>query len=131
VSLRDAVLGAWQLESFVARDVESGHDRRPLGTDPRGLITYTPDGHMSAQLARADMSEYVAYGGGFAVDEDRATVRHDVTMATMPDLLTAPQFRAVELDGDRLVLSVTTTDEHGNATASTLVWRRAQSTVAR
>ena len=125
MSLRDGLVGAWNLDSFVAHDVTTGQERHPLGDKPRGLITYTAEGHMSAQLAWEDMSDYVAYGGRFVVDEDASTVRHDVTMSTMPDLLTTPQVRHATLDGDRLVLSVTTTDEHGTATSSTLTWSRA------
>jgi hypothetical protein len=34
------------------------------------MILYTDDGHMSAQLADADMGGYIAYGGRFDVDED-------------------------------------------------------------
>ncbi|WP_319447115.1 MULTISPECIES: lipocalin-like domain-containing protein [unclassified Mycobacterium] len=126
MSLREKLCGAWNLESFVARDVGTGLESHPLGLTPRGLITYTPDGHMSAQLSRSDMSEYIAYGGGFGVDERTATVQHEVTMATMPELLAAPQFRHAEVDGDRLVLSAEVTDSDGTASRSTLVWLRAR-----
>jgi hypothetical protein len=68
-TLRDAVLGAWELVSFAARNETTGEDRQPLGTTPGGLILYTADGHMSARLAESDMSGYVAYGGRFSVDE--------------------------------------------------------------
>jgi hypothetical protein len=125
VSLREQLYGAWHLESFVARDVATGLESHPLGLTPRGLITYTPDGHMSAQLSRTDMSEYIAYGGGFRVDERTATVQHEVTMATRPELLAAAQFRHAEVDGDRLVLSAEATGDDGTASRSTLVWRRA------
>jgi hypothetical protein len=126
VSLREKLCGAWHLESFVARDVDTGLESHPLGLTPRGLITYTPDGHMSAQLSRSDMSEYIAYGGGFGVDERTATVEHEVTMATMPELLAAPQFRHAEVDGGRLILSAEITGNDGTASRSTLVWLRAR-----
>jgi Lipocalin-like domain len=125
VSLREKLCGAWQLESFVACDLDTGLESHPLGLTPRGLITYTPDGHMSAQLSRSDMTEYIAYGGGFRVDERTATVQHQVTMATMPELLAAPQFREASVDGDLLTLSATSTDAAGTSNVSTLVWRRA------
>jgi hypothetical protein len=112
------------LVSFTAHDVGAGVDRHPLGSAPRGLITYTADGHMSAQLADADMGDYVAYGGRFDVDERTATLHHDVTMSTMPELLAQPQFRQASVDGDLLTLSATTTDEAGATTLATLVWRR-------
>ncbi|SPM41092.1 hypothetical protein MNAB215_3295 [Mycobacterium numidiamassiliense] len=124
-TLRDAVVGAWELVSFVARDETTGEDRQPLGTAPRGLILYTADGHMSAQLAEADMSGYVAYGGRFSADEDTSTLHHDVTVSMMPELLAQPQFRHASVDGDLLTLSASRTDDTGARTRSTLVWRRA------
>jgi lipocalin-like protein len=124
VTLRDAVLGAWELVSFVARNETTGEDRHPLGTTPRGLILYTADGHMSAQLAEPDMSGYVSYGGRFTVDEKTATLHHDVIVSMMPELLAQPQFRQARVDGDRLTLSATRTDDTGATTHSTLVWRR-------
>ena len=52
-------------------------------------------------------------------------MHHEVRMATMPDLLAAPQLREVRVDGDTLTLSATLTDESGTTTHSTLTWRRA------
>jgi Lipocalin-like domain len=127
VSLRDAILGAWELESFVAVDVLTETKRHPLGAAPRGLIMYTADGHMSAQLAKSDMSSYVAYGGRFSVNEETATVHHDVTLSMLPELLTQPQFRQARVDGDLLTLSATTTDTSGVEVSARLVWRRAPS----
>ncbi|WP_372517583.1 lipocalin-like domain-containing protein [Mycobacterium florentinum] len=124
MTLRDAVLGAWELVSFVAHNETTGEDRQPLGTTPRGLILYTADGHMSAQLAESDMSGYVAYGGRFSVDEETATLHHEVSVSMMPELLAKPQFRQVRVEGDLLTLSATRTDETGVTTHSTLVWRR-------
>src|SRR4051794_28904683 len=121
MSLRESLLGAWTLESFVARDVESGEDRHPLGSAPRGLITYTADGHMSAQLAESDMQGYIAYGGGFSVNEDTATVHHDVTISMLPELLAQPQFRHASIDGDLLTLSAITTDATGVQTDARLI----------
>jgi hypothetical protein len=128
-SLRDALLGAWELVSFVAVDGVTGAERHPLGTSPRGLILYTADGFMSAQLARTDFDEYFAYGGRFTVDEQTSTVHHDVTMSMMPELLARPQFRQAEVDGDLLTLSATTTDAAGTTTHARLVWRRSGSAI--
>jgi hypothetical protein len=123
-TLRDLVLGAWELVSFIAVDSATGDERHPLGNAPRGLILYTADGHMSAQLAESDMSGYVAYGGRFSVDEERSTLHHDVEISMMPELLTQPQFRHASVDGDLLTLSATMTDDAGVTTHSSLVWRR-------
>ena len=110
--------------SFVARDAATGDDRHPLGTAPRGLILYTADGHMSAQLAESDMGDYIAYGGRYSVDEETSTLHHDVTISMMPELLAQPQFRNAAVDGDLLTLSATSADDAGVTTHSRLLWRR-------
>jgi hypothetical protein len=124
MSLRDNIIGAWELVSMVSIDTSTGEERRPFGTAPRGLIVYTSDGHMSAQLAESDMSGYVAYGGRFSVNEDTASIHHDVMISMMPELLARPQFRDASVDGDELTLSTTTTDDAGMESRSSLVWRR-------
>ncbi|WP_264071856.1 lipocalin-like domain-containing protein [Mycolicibacterium komossense] len=126
--LRNAILGTWELESFVARDAATGDLRHPLGERPRGLILYTEDGFMSAQLApQADadteISAYIAYSGPFHLDEQSSSVRHDMQMATMPELLHQPQIRQVHLEAGLLILSASTT-EADRTTVSTLTWRR-------
>lgn len=125
-ALREAILGGWELVSFTSRDADSGVVSHPLGEQPHGLILYTADGHMSAQLARAaDGGGYIAYGGRFSFDEDTTTVRHDVTISRLPELLREPQFRQAHFDGDELTLSATVTND-GVTSHATLVWRRAQ-----
>ncbi|CAN5687947.1 hypothetical protein BH11ACT6_BH11ACT6_50250 [soil metagenome] len=127
--LRNRILGAWELVTFDARDVVTGEVHRPLGREPRGLLLYTDDGFMSAQLAPqgadAELRGYIAYSGPFHVDEDASAVHHDVRMATMPDLLSQKQIRQVTLTGDHLVLTATMTDDLGTTTHSTLTWQRA------
>jgi Lipocalin-like domain len=124
VTLRDAVLGGWELVSFVARDAATGEERQPLGGAPLGLILYTADGHMSAQLANSDMGGYISYGGRFSVDEQTSTLHHDVTISLMPELLTQPQSRHAEVNGDTLTLSASRTDDAGVTTHSRLQWKR-------
>ncbi|MEB3021390.1 lipocalin-like domain-containing protein [[Mycobacterium] crassicus] len=125
-TLRDAILGGWELSSFDSADAGTGSVSHPLGTAPRGLILYTGDGYMSAQLtgsADAALPAYIAYGGRFHVDEDTATVHHQVSVSMLPELLAAPQLRQARVDGDRLTLSATTTND-GVTSRNTLIWVR-------
>lgn len=122
VTLRQALPGGWLLESFVSRR-DDGPVRRPFGDQPSGLILYTTDGHMSAQLTPGPGREFVSYGGRFEVDEAAETVTHHVLIATMPELLLEPQIRSAHIEGDRLTLSARQTSADGT-THSTLVWRR-------
>ena len=52
VSLRSRLIGAWQLVNFVMRDMTTNAEDRPWGEHPLGLILYTHDGYVSAQLQR-------------------------------------------------------------------------------
>jgi Lipocalin-like domain len=85
-SLREELIGAWELVSYVVREVAGGEELYPFG-DTAGLIMY-PDGFMSAQMMgrgrpefasgscfdasddelRAAASGYIAYSGPFHVD---------------------------------------------------------------
>jgi len=122
--LREALLRGWLLESCVARDENTNELRHPFGEHPTGLILYTTDGHMSAQLTPGPDGEFISYGGRFDVDEPAATVCHRVMVSTMPELLTQPQVRRAKIVGDRLTLSASQTSAEGRVTHSTLVWRR-------
>jgi len=122
MTLRQALPGGWLLESFVSRRDGTGPVRYPFGEHPSGLILYTTDGHMSAQLTPGT-GEFVSYGGRFEVDEAAATVTHHVIIATMPELLLEPLIRHARVEDDRLTLSARQTTDEG-AIHSTLVWRR-------
>lgn len=124
---RQQLVGTWMLETFHARELSSGLIRYPLGERPAGMILYTDDGYMSAQLASSPAADdYIAYGGGYDLDEDAGVVHHAIAMSSMPELLLAPQYRNARIDADLLTLSATTTDADGLSLESTLVWRRTQ-----
>ena len=57
-ALREALIGAWRLVSCVETDVEIGETFLPMGDHPEGLILYTPDGYMSAQLSSPDSGNF-------------------------------------------------------------------------
>lgn len=122
--LHAALLGGWLLESFVSRDDGASEVRHPFGERPSGLILYTGDGHMSAQLTPGPGHQFISYGGRFHVDEAASTVTHEVRISTMPDLLLRPQIRHANVAGDRLTLSASVISAEGTTSHSTLVWRR-------
>ena len=59
-SLREALIGAWQLVACVETDVETGEIFLPMGPHPAGFILYTPDGYMSAQLSSPDRADFAS-----------------------------------------------------------------------
>src|ERR1700682_5188873 len=126
--LRDAVLGTWELVSYTAQDNHGGPIPYPLGPDALGLIMYTADSYMSAQLMRRDRPAFdrpeidggtpeqraaaaagcLAYSGPFTVDELTGVLHHQVTVSLIPNWLNHTQLRQSTLDGDHLTLSATT-----------------------
>ena len=146
-SLRDRLIGAWTLISYVERDIATGIESHPWGEHPLGLILYTPDGYMSAQLQRPERtpfaggdllratpeeyaaagSSYVAYSGRFFVDEINKSLSHEMAVSFFPNWFGQRQVRLVEVNEERLQLS---TKEplrlHGVLKRVTLTWRRAE-----
>ena len=124
-SLREQLVGAWTLTGCVERDMETGVESHPLGERPVGLILYTPDGYMSAQLQRPERasfaegdlmhgtpeeytaagSSYIAYSGRFFVDERKRSVSHEMAVSFFPNWVGQRQMRLVELSGEHLQLS--------------------------
>lgn len=145
--LRDRLIGAWKLVSYVEIPVDGSDPVEPLGHEPHGIIMYTPDGYMSAQLSTADRpnfasgdwfagtqeeyvaeaSSYIAYSGPFHVDEDKRSLTHSMFVSLYPNWTGQTQPRRVELDGDTLKLGTTSPIQSGGKTVdSYLTWRRAE-----
>jgi DNA-binding transcriptional LysR family regulator len=149
--LRQRLVGTWRLVCCIARDLESGEETHPLGEHPLGLIMYTPDGFMSAQLSAANRSpfrcsdprggtpaecaeagnSYIAYAGPFYVDELKASLIHEMQLSLFPNWLAQRQVRLVQIDGDLLRLATTPMSFGGTRKIVTLVWRRARPNFAR
>jgi hypothetical protein len=147
MSLRGQLVGAWELTSYVERDVTNGEENQPFGERPVGLILYTPDGYMSAQLQRADRApfadgdllraspeeyaaagnSYLAYSGRFFVDEGKKSLIHEMAVSFFPNWFGRRQVRIVKIAGDVLQLS-TDGPQRFNGTLKTaaLTWRRAK-----
>lgn len=147
--LRDRLIGAWTLISYVEEPVDGSASFEPLGPNPQGIIMYTPDGYMSAQLARPDRpnfpsgdwfagtaedytseaSSYIAYTGPFHVDEETQTLTHSMFISLFPNWTGQTQPRAVSLEGDTLHLgTVSPIQSSGRTVNSHLTWRRAERT---
>jgi Lipocalin-like domain len=144
--LRDEIVGTWCLVRYVAQVGRSGPVFYPLGPDAVGLIVYTADGYMSAQLMRPGRPDYdppdttgataeqaataargyLAYGGPYEVDEFTAVIHHHVVVSLLPKWLNTAQLRHSTLNGDRLTLAADVSAD-GVTMRATLVWARARS----
>jgi hypothetical protein len=145
-NLRDQLIGAWKLVSCVEKPVDGSAPRYPLGENAQGIIMYTPDGYMSAQLMRPgrrefasgdwfdgtdedyreEASTYIAYSGPFHVDEENKTLTHSMFVSLFPNWTGQTQPRVVRIDGDMLHLSTEVPIRSaGKVVMSYLQWRRA------
>ncbi|MBW9121932.1 lipocalin-like domain-containing protein [Microbacterium trichothecenolyticum] len=139
------VRGAWRLEAF-RETTSSGEVREPFGKHPRGLLLYTHDGFMSAQLmapptahidahdifglpdaeAAAAARGYVAYSGPYRLVP--GGIEHDLDVALFPGWLGTRQVRGAILEGRSLRLSTMTPYiSRGAEVTAQLDWLRATS----
>jgi hypothetical protein len=94
VSDRERLIGAWHL---VHIESPGTHGKAKDCPQPKGMLIYTRDGHMSVQLmypksARALSNEYVLNGyeasfGSYDIDETTHTLTHHVQGSVTDDLL--------------------------------------------
>jgi hypothetical protein len=139
-------VGAWRLVSM-ARPDSAGRMVPTWDDHPAGLIVYTADGHVSAQLydsrraklgvrwdtasaavAKAAFAGAITYYGRYAVDQTAGTVTHTVEGAMTPDWIGTKLVRAYRVLGpDRLELRVLTSgDGPRGRTGTVLVWERSR-----
>jgi Lipocalin-like domain len=131
--IRDRLAGCWRLVGYRVHAAEGGEIDRPLGDNPLGTILYTPDGYMSAQLARPGPYEdsdepnayYIAYSGPYDVDEQAKTVAHHVQVSVIPSWLGTTQIRQVQFGGpDTLELSASEPRRDGVMYTTSISWSR-------
>ena len=145
-SLREQLIGAWKLVSYVERPTDGSAPFYPMSEQPIGIIMYTPDGYMSAQLMKPgrkpfasgdwfngtdddykqEASSYIAYSGPFHVDEENQTLTHSMLVSLFPNWTGQTQPRVVKIEGDLLHLSTAAPIKSGGKTVmSSLEWRPA------
>jgi len=116
--------GAWRLVSFHDVGEQGRTGEGPLGPDPRGLLIYTEDGHVSVSMMRTGAGPapgFMGYAGRWHRRGNRVVHRIEVT--PRQDWIGTEQTREAELDGDRLVLHAETTVD-GQRRRRVLTWRR-------
>lgn len=150
-SLREQLIGAWELIEYCAyMPNDESNKKYPMGPEAKGMIMYTPDGHMSAQLltpgqkpfSRISATDddwaqvgknYVAYTGQFYLDEhgdkQGPILMHHMRTSNLPELLGDTQRRLCKIrdegDGRYLYLSLGETRKvFGEDRMIRVRWRR-------
>lgn len=121
LSDRSRLIGAWRL---VRIDVPRPDGQSASMPQPKGMLIYTRDGHMSVQLmypksANVPSNEYVHGGyeasfGSYDVDEAKHTVTHHVQGSITRGLLAGKDLpRVYRFTGDgHLIIRSSGPDEH-------------------
>jgi hypothetical protein len=141
-SSMNPLVGSWHLERVVAIRPSGEATISRWGKNPSGLITYTGDGRMAAQISgdprpavrdpvhptpeelAAMVETYLAYSGTYDFDPVRKVVTHHVQMSLSPWEAGEDMPRKVELDGDRVTLTSTPYTLRGEQVVNRLTWRR-------
>jgi len=151
-SLRSQLIGAWELVEYSAHSKSDPSNKvYPMGPHAQGIIMYTPDGYMSAQLqipgqpdfkvndlhsgSKDELAQagknYLAYTGPFYLDESGSepVLKHHMTNCSFPNWMGNTQRRIVGItkEGGNKFLTLGpegATLVMGEMRVITLKWRR-------
>jgi hypothetical protein len=112
-----ALVGSWKLTGWTVRVVGETEDKEPFGPNPKGRLVMTPQGQWIVIITGANrhaaktpedklalFDSVLAYSGKYAVEENKITVRVDMSTN---EVFTGPnqvQTRFFKLDGERLTI---------------------------
>jgi len=141
--LSAALPGTWRLVSRI--DTTASGERRAepsLGDDPIALLIYDRNGHFAAQFMRRDRSVevpdgpsgaannsraqggYDAYFGTYTVDDAQGTVTQRLLGALSREHVGAVLTRAMQVQGDTLIIKLETNAADGTSVVRTLTWHK-------
>jgi hypothetical protein len=136
------MVGAWRLVRVVAIRPNGEATVSRWGENPSGIIVYTRDGQVAAQImgdprpavrdpehptaeeSRAILETYLAYAGTYDYDPATRTVVHHGRMSILPAEIGLDMPRRVELDGDQVTLTATPYLLRGEKVFNKLTWVR-------
>jgi hypothetical protein len=144
-TLREQLIGAWKLVSYIAKPVDGSEPYYPMSEKAMGIIMYTQDGFMSAQLMhpqrnnfvsgdwyngtdeeyKQEATTYIAYTGPFNVNEEMQTLTHSMFISLFPNWTGQTQPRVVKIEGDLLHLSTASPIVFGGKMVNaSLTWKK-------
>lgn len=126
-SLRKALLGTWHLKEWTTSWSDERDNSQPYGPNAVGILVYTEDGYMSANISRAErpplsrgsprqasagekisaFESNFSYAGPYRIEGE--TVIHDVEHALNPNMVGTRQSRTIAFKGGNLILAATET----------------------
>ena len=136
------LVGTWRLLSIEAIRPNGDRVASRFGQNPTGYIIYDRTGDMAVQIManpwpvfvnpdkptsqelESVFNRYVAYAGTYDFDAAQHTVTHHVQISVDPGDVGQDFRRLVEIDGDRVTLTVPRYPLNGEQVVLRLQWRQ-------
>lgn len=159
MEFKDLLIGEWELvdmyfesvsREITSREITSKAEiiHKPMGNNPYGLLIYTKNGFMSAQLGNLNrtkfenpdyrygktneiieaFNQYIAYTGKYEVNENKQFIIHKVKMSMFPNWIgqNVKRYYETEFVGSDVYLYLKATEIlHENVSViPTIKWRK-------
>jgi hypothetical protein len=142
-SIKEHIVGTWLLGSWVQTRADGSKNYR-FGDNPKGINTFSADGHFSLAQMRGDLPKIssvdplkptpeeavaivqgsIAYFGTYTVDEASRTLNVELAGTTLVNQLGTVQKRTIDsIDADEM--RYRNANSVGNLGKIELVWKRA------
>jgi hypothetical protein len=145
VALKNEIIGAWKLLSYIEVPVGGEEYLFPLGTNPKGLLIFSPDGSMSVQISVKDpirydsddrfsisddkvatrAKTYIAFAGKYTTDNFLSLVTYHIETSLNPNWEGKKQIRKLDFEGDILYQkSVEPISSYDQMVHAYMTWQR-------
>ena len=135
----DKLVGSWKLISVSSKSRDGRTSESPYGAAPTGVLSYSPDGRMSALISfdgrkplpvgggtPEDQAEayrtFLGYAGTYSLKGDK--VIHHVEVSSIQSLVDKDLIRTVKFEENRIVLTTPPTPIQGQTQIVDLTWQQ-------
>ena len=139
-TLKQQLVGTW---TFVSSTTKLPNGSPAWGTNPKGLLIFTENGHFSSQIVRSDLPKFASKNraqgtpeenkavvqgsigtfGTYTVDETKKTYTLKFEGSSFPNRVGAEQTRPFTIAGDELKVTNPSTTVGGS---SDIIYKRAK-----
>ncbi|MGN0003355.1 MAG: lipocalin-like domain-containing protein [Sphingobacterium composti] len=144
-SLKNEIIGTWKLLSYIEVPVGGEEYVFPIGTNPKGILIFSPDGYMSVQISvknpikfdtedrlsqtdekiAARSKKYIAFTGKYSIDNVLCHVIYHIDTSLNPNWEGITQVRKLDFEADILYQkSVEPISSNGQMVHAYMTWQR-------